>query len=78
MTPALSFLVVYNQGTGDNTAGQTDSDLNAAKYAAIYTIWHLTDALLVGAEFLRGTREDLDNTSGTANRLQFSVKYVFN
>lgn len=75
---AFSSLVLYNQGSVDNTEGQSPASIKGAQYTAVNLLWHFADNAFVGVEYLWGLREDLDEGSGTANRLQFSVKYSFN
>ena len=74
----LTSLVVYNHGLNNNTDGQPGSALHKTNYIAGNLIWHFIPKAFVGAEYLHGTRTDNDGDDGTANRLQFSVKYVFN
>ncbi|NJN42888.1 MAG: hypothetical protein HC811_12325 [Flammeovirgaceae bacterium] len=76
--PSLSTLVVYNQGGLDNTAGQPGSDIYRVNYIAANLIWHFTDRAFAGVEYLHGTRENINQQRGDANRIQFSVKYAFN
>ncbi len=77
-TDKLSSLVTYNIGTSDNTAGQAGSALYGTSYLAANLIYNIMKGTFVGVEYLRGQREDLDGDKGTANRLQFSVRYSFN
>jgi hypothetical protein len=74
----FSSLFVYNQGSNDTTEGEPISNIYSANYMAVNLIWHFVDNAFVGVEYLRGTREDISGEDGTANRLQFSVKYSFN
>jgi hypothetical protein len=74
----FSSLFVYNQGSIDDTAGQPVTDISRINYMAANLVWHFVDHAFVGVEYLRGTREDINKEDGTANRLQFSVKYSFN
>ena len=71
-------LAVYNHGIIENTSGQMDNSLHMTNYTAANLIWHFTPKAFVGVEYLYGEREDKDGSEGYANRLQFSVKYVFN
>jgi len=75
---AFSSLIVYNQGSLDTTEGQPGTDVSTINYMAVNLLWHFVDNAFVGVEYLRGTREDINEESGTANRIQFSVKYSFN
>ena len=75
---AFSSLVVYNHGFEDNTEGQPVSAVHSAYYLAANLIWNVTDNVFAGIEYLHGKREDVDVSEGTANRMQFSVRYAFN
>lgn len=74
----LSSLIIYNQGSNDVTEGEPLTNNYKGNYMAANLLWHFTDKAFVGVEYLRGTREDISKESGTANRIQFSVKYSFN
>ena len=74
----FSSLLVYNQGSIDTTVGQPQTDISSMNYMAVNLIWHFVDNAFAGIEYLRGTREDINEEDGTANRIQFSVKYSFN
>lgn len=75
---AFSSLLVYNQGSNNTTEGQPGTDISRANYMAFNLLWHFVENAFVGVEYLRGTRENINEADGTANRLQFSVKYSFN
>lgn len=77
-SPAFASLFVFNQGTVDNTAGQPLTSIHQANYFATNFTWNFAERAIAGVEYLRGTRKDENELSGTANRIQFSVKYVFN
>ncbi len=77
-SPAFSSLFVFNYGEEDNTAGQPMNDLSEINYMAANLLWHFAENAFAGVEYLRGTRTDIDNTDGTANRIQLSVRYSFN
>lgn len=77
-SPSFSSVVVFNYGEDDNTEGQPNSDISKVNYIAGNLLWHFTENAFAGIEYLRGTREDIDKRDGTANRIQFSVRYSFN
>jgi hypothetical protein len=77
-SPTFSSLFVYNQGRVDNSEGQPGTAIHGADYAAANLVWHFTQNAFAGVEYLWGLRKDFNNEDGTANRLQFSVKYKFN
>lgn len=74
----FSTLVTYNMGGVDNAAGLPGTSLKNASYFAANLLYHLMKGTFVGVEYLRGEREDESGATGTANRLQFSVRYTFN
>jgi hypothetical protein len=70
--------VLFNHGSIDNTAGQPETDLTASNYIAANLLYHFTKNAFAGLEYLRGRREDINGSDGTANRIQFSLSYTFN
>ena len=70
--------MVYNQGLNNNTDGQTSSSLHKSNYVAANLILHFLQKAYAGDEYLHGTRADKNEADGSADRLQFSVKYIFN
>ena len=74
----FSSLIVFNHGTDKETDGQPVTDMNTGSYFALNTIWNITESVFTGVEYLHGLRKDIDGSSGTADRLQFSVRYTFN
>lgn len=74
----LTSLVVFNHGLNNNTDGQPGGDLHKTNYIAGNLVWHFLPKATVGAEYLHGSRTDKNTNDGSANRVQFSVKYVFN
>lgn len=75
---SFSSLLVYNQGSIEETDGLPPNDISRMNYIAANLIWHFTEKAFVGIEYLHGTREDISEEDGSADRLQFSVKYSFN
>ena len=69
---------IYNHGLNNNTEGQPGNSLYKTNYLAANVIWTILPKVLIGAEYLHGTRTDKNDSNGLANRLQFSVKYAFN
>jgi hypothetical protein len=76
-SPSLYSVVVFNHGEVDNTEGQPFSSASLVSYAAADLIWNFTPKAFVGVEYLWGMRKDLDESDGTANRVQLSVRYSF-
>lgn len=77
-TPSLSSLIVYNSGGVQNLAGQSANSLKKTDYLAANLTWNFAENTMAGVEYLWGKRVDENDASGTANRLQFSVKHSFN
>jgi DcaP outer membrane protein len=77
-TSALSTLVVYNSGNVGNNAGQSSNSLKNVKYVAANLLWQFTPTTMAGMEYMWGKRTDKNDASGTANRIQFSIKQSFN
>jgi hypothetical protein len=77
-SPAFSSLIVFNYGSVNNTDGQPTNNVKMVTYGAINFLWYFAENAMAGVEYLYGTREDIDGDNGSANRLQFSVKYAFN
>jgi hypothetical protein len=76
--PTLSSLLVYNSGWVQNQPGQSANSLYSAKYFATNLLWQFAHNTLGGVEYLWGKRIDKDESFGTANRLQFSIRHSFN
>jgi hypothetical protein len=74
----FSSFFIYNTGRVFNTEGQANSALEGVDYAAANLIWKFAPGASTGIEYLWGLRQDKGDASGTANRVQWSVKYVFN
>lgn len=75
---SFSSVLVYNQGQVDNLAGQPGSAIQRAEYVGANILWYFAEHAMAGAEYLWGLRQDFNEANGSANRVQFSVKYVFN
>ncbi len=77
-SPAWSSNFVYNYGHEYNTDGQPDNAIYSAAYSAVNLLWHFVPNAFAGVEYLHGVRTDKNDANGSADRLQFSVKYAFN
>ncbi len=77
-SPAFTSLLVLNKGSIDNLDGQPPSAIHQATYGAANVLWHFTDRAFAGVEYLHGLLENNNEAQGTANRIQFSLKYTFN
>lgn len=74
----FSSFLIYNTGRVVNTAGQPASAIEGVDYAAANIIWKFAPGASTGLEYLWGLRQDKGEATGNANRIQWSVKYVFN
>jgi hypothetical protein len=61
----------------DNTDFQEDGDYHRTFRGAVNYIWSPTPRIDLGAEFIYGTRENLDKQKAKATQVQFSTKYRF-
>lgn len=69
--------VTYSWGEGDLPAGAPTDSAEVLEYAAVNLIWQFSDRAWAGVEYLYGSREDVDDSRGEANRIQFSIRYDF-
>jgi hypothetical protein len=76
-TDKLSTSLGWSSTTVDNTSFQASDAFHEGQYASVNLIWQPDKALMMGAEYLWGQREDNNGAKGIDNRLQFSVKYSF-
>lgn len=67
----------YSWGEGDLPAGVPNDSTEVLEYAAANLIWQFSDRAWAGVEYLFGAREDIDDSRGEANRLQFSIRFDF-
>jgi hypothetical protein len=74
---AFSSTVVGNVGRDDLSA-EFASDTKDVVYIAANLLWHYAPASFIGIEYLYGSREVVNGASGTADRIQASVRYAFN
>lgn len=49
--------------------------LHSTQYASLNLVWQPTKSARVGLEYLYGTKETMNGARGTANRLNFVIKY---
>ncbi len=61
----------------DREDGQAGDEFRRGMYANVNLLFHPTDHLMTGIEFLWGQREDIDGTKGQDYRIQFSLKVDF-
>jgi hypothetical protein len=75
---AFTSSLVFNQGKNNSTSEIPDNNIRHTRYTAANFLWHFTNSGFVGVEYLWGSRENISGDDGTANRIQFSVKYGIN
>ncbi|MGI9473097.1 MAG: DcaP family trimeric outer membrane transporter [Rubripirellula sp.] len=66
----LSSNFTYAQNSLDTVAFQDANDVEKTTYMAVNLLAQPLDRVTVGIEYLYGTREDVDNESASANRVQ--------
>ncbi len=64
---------IFSKGDLTNSAGQLGSAVGSLEYVAANVIWSPHDQVDVGLEYLFGKRQDLDGSTGEANRLHLGV-----
>ena len=67
----------YSRVQVDNTNFQEATAFQTAQYASVNLLYSPSDKIMMGGEFLWGTREDKDGEEGEDYRLQVSFKYAF-
>lgn len=73
----FSSSIGYSRVQVDNTNFQEPTAFKAAQYASVNLLYTPSDKILMGGEFLWGTREDKDGEEGEDYRLQLTFKYNF-
>jgi hypothetical protein len=67
----------YGESHSDLTDTLPDNTYQRASYASANLIWLPYERMGVGFEYLYGTRENKDDQSGEANRIQLAFQYKF-
>ena len=67
--------LAYSWGEADLPGDAQTSDSQEVQYLAANLIWQFADRAWVGMEYLYGYNETFDDEDGTANRLQFSMRF---
>ena len=62
----------------DNASLQPGNAIHQATSAHLNLVWFPYDRISVGVEYMWGKRENKDGADGTAQRLQFMTKFIFN
>ncbi|MCX5808122.1 MAG: DcaP family trimeric outer membrane transporter [Proteobacteria bacterium] len=73
---------VYSYSFLDNLPGQATlpgqpAAYRSAQYGAANLLWYFTKRVMLGVEYLYGYYQDYNRDSGTASRLQSSVRFNF-
>ena len=77
-TPRLSTNAVYSVGLINDEPYLADTLNQQLDYGAVNLLyWFLADRAWAGVEYLYGRRELVNGDNGTANRLQFAVRFNF-
>jgi hypothetical protein len=61
----------------DTQPGQLDTEFDRGQIAQINLLHYPADNVLMGTEFIWGERKDVDGSTGTDYRIQFSLKVNF-
>jgi hypothetical protein len=67
--------ISYSWAHGNLPAGTPTTSSETLQYVAANLIWQFSDCAWTGLEYLYGTNDELDGSSGNATRLQFSLRY---
>ena len=73
----FSSSIGYSRVQVDNTNFQEPTAFQTAQYASVNLLYTPSDKILMGGEFLWGSREDKDGAEGEDYRVQFTFKYNF-
>ena len=76
--PKWSSLLLANYGKENTVSGQPETDLASAFYGALNLIWQFHPSAFAGIEYLHGGRENINEQSGRANRIQLSIQANIN
>jgi hypothetical protein len=77
-TPRVSTNAVYSRGSVNDEPYYLDTFNRRLDYGAVNLIyWFLPDRAWAGVEYLYGRREIVGGDTGTANRVQFAVRFNF-
>jgi len=69
---------VYSVATANDESYYADSFNKQLNYGAVNLLyWFLPDRAWAGVEYLYGRREVVGGEEGTANRIQFAVRFNF-
>ena len=73
----FSSSIGYSRTQVDNTNFQEATAFQTAQYASVNLLYTPSDKIMMGGEFLWGSREDKNGDEGEDYRLQFTFKYNF-
>ncbi len=76
-TDKLRSNAVFGWVDVDNESEQSEDSLDRTLYAAGNLVWSPVKQVDMGIEYLWGERRNMNNESGSANRIQATVKYKF-
>lgn len=76
-SPVLISTIMYASQNAETLDSQPVTDGNKSQYFSINLVWRPVTSLLIGAEFLRGSRHDISGAEGKVSRLQLTSKFSF-
>ena len=76
-TDSLRSNAVFGYVDVDNRSQQSSDALDRSMYFAGNLVWSPLKQMDIGAEYLWGQRDNKNDATGTARRIQFSTKYLF-
>ena len=77
-TDSVNSALVLAHAELDNSTFQPDSAIHKASSMHLNLVWFPYKSVSTGVELMWGRRENKGGADGTANRIQFMAKYVFN
>jgi len=68
---------IWGYNSADNPIFIDPSALESTLYSAANIVWNPTNKVTLGIEYLYGNLKNVDGTSGDANRLLFSSRFIY-
>ena len=76
-TDSVRTNLIWGYNSVDNPNFIDPSALESTLYSAANIVWNPTNKVTLGIEYLFGNRKNVDGTSGDANRLLFSSRFIY-
>ena len=67
--------LVYSWADADLPGGSPSTTTEQIDYLAANLIWQFSDRAWTGVEYLYGSRDTFDDESGSADRIQFALRF---